>query len=377
MSSTINKVACLLFIASAPVAGSHAAELRLLPPTSTLVGPHAQQRLLVVAEEAGKVIGERTTQSTFASSNPSVATVDKTGVVKAAGDGEATITATHDGKTTTAIVNVTKSKDEFTWSFRNHVTPLMTKAGCNSGACHGALAGKGGMKLSLRGYAPSVDHFVLTRQALGRRVDRLHPERSLMLAKPTMAVPHGGGQRVDVGSRDYQVLADWIASGAVEPKADDLAVQRLEVFPAEAVLKPKDTLQVIVRAWYSDGHAEDVTPWVKFASSEDLVANVDDAGKVSVKGLASSRHVLYSNLVAARASSRAGLHHRSACPRRHRALRHRWLRPQKLERCVSRPPAAAPIMSSSAVLSRRGRHPPTPRKCRVRRRQVGRQAAAS
>src|SRR5262245_48190683 len=53
-----------------------------------------------------------------------------------------------------------------TWSFRNHVIPTLTKVGCNSGACHGALAGKGGLKLSLRGYAPEVDHFVLTRQAL-------------------------------------------------------------------------------------------------------------------------------------------------------------------------------------------------------------------
>jgi hypothetical protein len=282
------------------VSTGFAAELRLLPATTSLVGPHAQQRLIVVAEESGKVIGERTAQATFASSNASVATVDRSGLVKAAGNGETIITATHDGKTTTAVVKVTKSKDEFTWSFRNHVTPLMTKAGCNSGACHGALAGKGGLKLSLRGYAPSVDHFVLTKQALGRRVDRLHPERSLLLSKPTMAVPHGGGQQLEVGTRDYQILADWIASEALGPKSDDVSVQRLEVFPTEAVLKPKDSLQVIVRAWYSDGHSEDVTPWVKFASSEDLVANVDDAGKVSVKGFGEAAiTVLYSNLVAA------------------------------------------------------------------------------
>src|SRR5947209_4450332 len=79
-------------------------------------------------------------------------------------------------------------------SFRNDVVPLMTKIGCNSGACHGALAGKGGMKLSLRGYDPAADHFVLTRQALGRRVDKLDPAHSLVLLKPTMALSHGGGQ---------------------------------------------------------------------------------------------------------------------------------------------------------------------------------------
>src|SRR5258708_7713594 len=92
-------------------------------------------------------------------------------------------------------------------SFRNYVIPILTRAGCNSGACHGALAGKGGLKLSLRGYDPDTDHFVLTRQALGRRIDRQHPERSLMLLKPTLALPHGGGQKLDVASPEYQVLA--------------------------------------------------------------------------------------------------------------------------------------------------------------------------
>src|SRR5947208_7467311 len=91
-------------------------------------------------------------------------------------------------------------------NFRNHVIPVLTRAGCNSGACHGALAGKGGLKLSLRGYDPSGDHFVLTRQALGRRVDREAPARSLLLLKPTMAVAHGGGLRLEVGTPEYRVL---------------------------------------------------------------------------------------------------------------------------------------------------------------------------
>src|SRR5690349_24789207 len=99
-------------------------------------------------------------------------------------------------------------------SFRNQVIPILTRAGCNSGACHGALAGKGGLKLSLRGYAPEADHFVLTRQALGRRVDPLHPARSLMLLKPTAAVPHGGAQKIEVGSIEYQRIVEWIANGA-------------------------------------------------------------------------------------------------------------------------------------------------------------------
>src|SRR5437764_11558339 len=98
-------------------------------------------------------------------------------------------------------------------SFRNQIIPLLTKIGCNSGACQGALAGKGGFKLSLRGYDPGTDHFVMTRQALGRRVDRLEPARSLLLLKPTRAIKHGGGQKLEVGTPDYRLLADWVAAG--------------------------------------------------------------------------------------------------------------------------------------------------------------------
>jgi hypothetical protein len=281
-------------------ASALAEDLRLLPADTTLTGPHASQRLVVLITDQGKPVGDRTGQAKFTSSNPAVAAVDASGTVKAVGDGEAVITATHDGKQTTAKVRVTRTKDAFEWSFRNHVVPVLTRAGCNSGACHGALAGKGGLKLSLRGYDPTTDHFVLTRQAQGRRVDRLEPARSLLLLKPTLALPHGGGQKIEPGSADYHLLADWIASGAPGPRKDDVRIERLEVFPTEAVLKPKDTLQVLVRAWYSDGHAEDVTRWAKFQSSEDLVAGVEEGGRVTVKGHGEAAiTVWFSNLVAA------------------------------------------------------------------------------
>src|SRR5262245_10225281 len=144
-------------------------------------------------------------------------------------------------------------------NFRNDVIPVLTRIGCNSGACHGALAGKGGLKLSLRGYAPAEDHFVLTRQANARRVNLLEPAKSLMLLKPTMALPHGGGQRVEVDSPEYRILADWIANGAPGPSPNDPRVTRIDITPSEKTLKPGDSLPLSVRASYSDGHAHDVT----------------------------------------------------------------------------------------------------------------------
>jgi hypothetical protein len=276
-----------------------AAEIRVVPGDMTLNGPHAHQRLLVLRSSNRTIDGDLSSVAKYVSSDPGIASVDEEGTVRAVSDGKATITARHDAFTASAQVTVQKTKDPFTWDFDNHVMPVLTRIGCNSGACHGALAGKGGFKLSLRGYAPADDHFVLTRQALGRRVNLLEPAQSLMLRKPTLAVSHGGGLKLDIASPEFRLLADWIASGAPGPKKHAAKIQRLEVFPPAIVLKPKDTMQVVVRAWYSDGRSEDVTRWAKFSSTEDLVATVDEDGKVTVAGTGEAAvTVQFSNLVA-------------------------------------------------------------------------------
>src|SRR4051794_41119094 len=247
MKRLIGLFACL-FLPTVAAAG----EPRILPPTIDLSGPAATQRLAVLDAETGTFVGDRTAGATFVSSNPAVATVDKDGLIHAAGDGEAVITATVGGQRAPARAVVTRTKEPFTPSYRNHVIPVLTKIGCNSGACHGALAGKGGFKLSLRGYDPDADHFVMTRQAGGRRVNRTEPEQSLILLKPTRGMPHGGGKKFETDSEEYRRLRDWIAAGANGPRPGAPALQRIELFPAAATLKPKDTVRVLVRAWYSD-----------------------------------------------------------------------------------------------------------------------------
>jgi hypothetical protein len=287
------------FGAAYVLATAGAADVQVLPPEVSLTGPEAYQQLLVFELDGREPIRDLTAATRFASSNAPVATVDAKGTVRAVGDGEATVIASHGSRQASVAVRVSRTKEPFDWSFRNHVIPLMTKVGCNSGACHGALAGKGGLKLSLRGYDPVADHFVLTRQALGRRVNRAEPARSLMLLKPTMALRHGGGQRIDVGSADYRVLGEWIAAGAPAPRESDVRIQRLELFPGAAVMRPSDRLQFVVRAWYSDGHAEDVTRWARFNSSEAVVTTVTADGQAQVVGHGESAiTVAYSNLVA-------------------------------------------------------------------------------
>src|SRR5262245_44727594 len=198
-----------------------AADLALVPAEVPLAGPDARQQLLVLTRVGEQLVGDATARAKFATSNPAVASVDESGEVRAVGNGEAVISATANGTTATAKVRVTGTGQRRDLSFRNHVVPILTKCGCNSGACHGALAGKGGMKLSLRGYDPETDHFVLTRQSLARRIDRQQPKDSLMLKKPTRVLPHGGGKRFEDDSSDYRLLLDWITAGGNGPKETD------------------------------------------------------------------------------------------------------------------------------------------------------------
>ncbi|MCI0745011.1 MAG: DUF1553 domain-containing protein [Verrucomicrobia subdivision 3 bacterium] len=169
-------------------------------------------------------------------------------------------------------------------SFRNQVQPILAKFGCSSGACHGAAAGQNGFKLSLRGYDDEGDYIALTRHALGRRIIPSDPGRSLMLLKPTGAVPHKGGKKFDTESPEYKILSDWIASGAPGPRKDDPRIERIEVTPAHAVLKPGGAQQLTVRALFNDGHTEDVTRWAKYTDANAAVTQVDEAGSVNVMG---------------------------------------------------------------------------------------------
>ena len=256
----------------------------LLPAQTLLVSAKAKQQLLVEAAGPRGYVGDLTRRARFRSSNPRVASVDAQGVVRPVADGVAPVIAEVGGKKTTASVRVRDARKPFAWTFSNHVQPVLTKTGCNSGACHGASAGKGGLKLTLRGYDPAADHAVLTRQALGRRVVPSAPARSLLLTKPTMAIPHGGGARFKASSPEYGVVAQWIAAGSPAPSTAEPDMTRLEVFPPAATLKPGAEQQILVRAVFADGHTEDVTRWVKYGSSDVSVASVDDDGRVSVKG---------------------------------------------------------------------------------------------
>ncbi len=272
------------FIALLPALCAQAAELRLLPQDITLNGIEARHGVLAVrmtGDSAGPPV-----EVTLQSSDDAVVAIGKDHTLISVANGSAVITATAaDGSTASTPITVTGAGQPQVWSFRNHVLPALTKATCNSGACHGALAGKGGFMLSLLGYDSEADWQAITRSARGRRVDLAAPARSLLLTKPTAAAPHKGGKLIDPRSRDYRILAEWVAAGAPPAPADEAVLQGIEVLPERSLLQPGQEQPLMVRARYSDGRVEDVTHWTKFTSSNEVVATVDaKTGRVSVIG---------------------------------------------------------------------------------------------
>ncbi|MCA9012975.1 MAG: DUF1549 domain-containing protein, partial [Planctomycetaceae bacterium] len=257
-------------------------EVRLLPRTVALQGKDTHHRLLAERYAGESAVGPAEVQLT--TDDPEVVRIDGM-TVYSVGNGQAVVRVVGASGNEAAVqVTVSGADEPFQWSFRNHVEPVLAKQGCSSGACHGALAGKGGFKLSLRGYDPERDYFNLVELQQGRRVEPAEPASSLMLTKPSMAVPHKGGLRLKTDSWQYRILSEWIAQGVAKPTDQDVRLDRLEIIPERVLLKTESAQPLIVRAHYSDGRVEDVTQLAKFSSSNEAVATVGEDGLTTVIG---------------------------------------------------------------------------------------------
>ena len=169
------------------------------------------------------------------------------------------------------------------FSFRTDILPILSKAGCNAGACHGAATGQGGFRLSLLGYDPEEDYWTITREFSGRRVNLDAPQESLFLRKPTFDLDHDGGRKIRRNSEAYTKLIEWIGRGAPYGSRD-LKVARIEADPAERFLEnPSEQFQLTVVAVLSDGSRRDVTELALYTSNDGGIAEVDKTGRVTVR----------------------------------------------------------------------------------------------
>jgi hypothetical protein len=206
-------------------------------------------------------------------------------VLEPLAEGQAELCVEFAGLQATVPVAVSFAKTASPLRFRNDVLPVLTRAGCNTGKCHGAASGKDGFRLSLFGYDPQGDHYRLTREIPGRRINLADPEESLLVNKALGRVPHTGGQRLAEESDHYRTLLAWLDAGAEADPADAPRPVGIEVFPARGVFPEKGQQQkIIVLARYSDGSDRDVTDMAVFLSNNDAAASVSAQGLVTATG---------------------------------------------------------------------------------------------
>ncbi len=191
-------------------------------------------------------------------------------------------------------------------SFVHDVAPVLTKAGCNAGACH-AKAGNGqnGFRLSLFGYEPEEDYEHIVKEGHGRRIFPNAPEQSLLLLKASNATPHGGGNKLPQGSTGYRLIAEWISQGMVYGKESDPRLTRLEVSPASSTRPMHSTEQLKVLAHFSDGQTRDVTSLAIYEPNDKSMATASETGLIRFLDLPGNVSVMvrYQNLVAVHAAS--------------------------------------------------------------------------
>jgi hypothetical protein len=267
--------------AAAPKAGTVQADLKVFPPEVRLSGKRDRQALVVEAVQADGLTRDVTAQAAIAVANKSLVRLDRDTLHPLA-DGKTEVQVKFAGRVVTVPVTIERASEEQPLSFKLDVMPVFMKAGCNAGGCHGSARGKDGFRLSLFGYDPDGDHFRLTREQIGRRLNLALPEESLIVQKGLGVVQHTGGERFTTNSELYRTLVGWIQAGATKDPTNIAKVTGIEIMPKDAVLEgPGSTQRFIVRANYSDGTDRDVTSLAVFLSNNDSTAKVSESGVVT------------------------------------------------------------------------------------------------
>jgi len=275
------------------VLSSHAfaetpASLEVAPKEIKLHGAAAEHGLLVIAVAPDGRKLDVSEQAKLTSSQPSTAAVLAGNRLQAVADGTCEVVVEFEGQQVKVPVRVEAAGATSPPSFRNDVEPVLTRYGCNQGACHGKLAGQNGFRLSLRGYAPEWDHGWITREFYGRRISQTSPAESLLLKKPTGQTTHLGGRLIEPDSAAYTTLLRWIESGTPGLVPDEATVQRIEVLPGDRLMRPEQMQQLLVLAHYSDGRVRDVTWLAQFFSNDASLLEVTPEGRVKALGCGES-----------------------------------------------------------------------------------------
>lgn len=295
-------IAAVMFVASGQVLALAADEIRLelKPDAIVLDGAESRQQLVVSELRSGR---ERdvTEKVRFQVDDGTMARVSLDGVVTPLSDGVTRVVVALGTNRASAELRVVNAGRQPAPHFARDIVPLLTRAGCNSGGCHGKQNGQKGFQLSVFGYDPRSDYQALISEGRGRRLFPGAPERSLLLGKALNQIPHSGGERLTPNSPEHLRLLRWISLGM--PWGDEIAPQvaKIRVFPEQRVLDAGAVQRLLVTATYSDGQVRDVTHEALFHANDETLAQVDRSGRVTTTGLAGESAIVvrYGDQVAA------------------------------------------------------------------------------
>ncbi len=257
------------------------ASIEVFPPDINLETGRDRQSFVVQATYADGITRDVTAEAKAALGNPNLAKLQGN-VLTPAADGNTDLRVEFGGKSVVVPVKVVAAVADRPISFKLDVMPVFMRAGCNTGSCHGAARGKDGFRLSLFGFDPEGDHYRLTREINGRRINTAIPAEGLVMEKATGKVPHTGGQRFKEGDEYYQALLRWHEAGVPLDPPTVATPTALEIYPKGGVLDGKDAKQKLtVRAKYSDGTDRDVTSLAVFLTSNDNSVKVAPDGVIT------------------------------------------------------------------------------------------------
>jgi len=256
----------------------------------TLSAPGARQQLLVTrfTDQATDV----TRDARYRVEPAGVVRVGDTGFVTPLANGSAVITVRTPNASATISATVTGFDRPRPISFPNDIVPQLTRAGCNSGACHGTPSGKNNFRLSLLGFEPRADYDFLTKESRGRRIFPTVPDASLLLRKASGSVPHGGGVRLKRFGPEYKLLRRWIVEGLPYGPPDDPAVERIVVTPADRIVARQASQQLTVTAFFDDGTTRDITRVAEYKANQPDMCQVDHHGLLRFKNRTGTTSVM-------------------------------------------------------------------------------------
>lgn len=245
------------------------ASIEAFPKAVTLETAADFHRVVIVARFKDASTHDITKQSKITLADASLASLTGT-TLRPQKDGTTKLSIEYRGLKTEVPVTVKDSAKPRPISFQLDVMPVLTAAGCNTGSCHGSARGQDGFHLTLYGFDPKGDHFRLTHEMAGRRINLALPEDSLLLTKADGTVPHTGGKLFEKGSPFHETLVQWIRDGAEYDKGEIPQPLAIEVEPKQMVLTGADIqVPLTVRATYSDGTDRDVSTLSTYSTSND------------------------------------------------------------------------------------------------------------